>query len=251
MDALLKAELKALIKQADGFDRSWSITQGSAAEERCLMFFDMTPSSVRSLERAGQLLGMSNGAISQWRDLLQGADAIGLGLSKSLNSIRLYAQFWDQQVERVMSENLEPFAVYFGIKSLPDGTLRKDTYMCEPLFPKAAYWPKVETACTAFSIDSTLLTHAMPDLNDANGVWTTIEGSGRDSWLLTVRKSDPSSADVARALQPLKSVAPKMIDFAKTAPMLHIASGDDPVKGDFISFYFEAEVEDITQFLGL
>lgn len=247
----LNNELRALIAQADGFDRSWSLTLGHAPEERCLMFFDQSPGAIRGLERAAQLLGLPNSVISQWRDMLVGSDAIGLGLSKSRSSVRLYAQFWDQQVARVMSANLDPFALYLGVKSLPDGSLRKDTYLCEPLLPKAQYWPEIEQACAQFSLEPAGFETAFRDLTDENGVWTRIDGSGRSSWLLTVRKAEPDPAHVAQALSAFKDSAPEMLNFAARAPMLHIAAGDDPVKGDFISFYFEAEAEDISEFLGL
>ncbi|GEM_PF-2806670 len=251
MDDLLRRELRALITQADGFDQSWSITQEHPVEERCLMFFDMNPRSVKGLERAAQLLGMSNGVISKWRSLLQGCDAIGLGLSKSLKSVRLYAQFWDQQIERVLSENLDPFALYLGVKSLPDGSLRQDTYRCEPLLARTVYWPEIEKACAKFSMNITDLETAMSALNDENGVWTRIDNSGRDSWLLTVRKAEPEPALVAQALSSFKGHSPDMLAFCTRAPMLHIAAGEDPVKGDFISFYFEAEADDIIEFLEL
>ena len=251
MNDLLRSELRSLINQADGFDLSWSITQDTLVEERCLMFLDMNPTSIRAIERTAQLLGMSNSAISQWRNLLLGCDAVGLGLSKSLNSVRLYAQFWDQQVERVLSENLEPFALYLGVKSLPDGSLRQDTYLCAPLLPKINYWSKVEKACSEFSVDCDEFEKALNGLNDENGVWTEIEGAGRNSWLLTVRKSEPEPVKISHALCGFKDTTPAMVAFSENAPMLHIAAGEDPVKGNFISFYFEAEAGDIAHFLQL
>ena len=74
------------------------------------MFLDMNPTVRKgAIERAAQLSGhvkRRHFAVAQsvaWlrRELVWVCP-------KSLKSVRLYAQFWDQQVERVLSENLEP-----------------------------------------------------------------------------------------------------------------------------------------------
>ena len=66
-----------------------------------------------------------------------------------------------------------------------------------------------------------------------NGVWTEIEGAGRNSWLLTVRKSEPEPVKISHALCGFKDTTPAMVAFSENAPMLHIAAGEDPVKRQF------------------
>ena len=105
----------------------------------------------------------------------------------------------------------------------------------------------------AFGVAPEAFTSAFENLTAENCVYTTISGNGRSSWLVTVRKAPVKKAALIAALNGLPDCTqkPRIFAQAKAHDLLHVAGGTDPVKGAFLSLYFEATDAEVRAFLNL
>ena len=240
-------DLTALIESADSFDRSWSISAEGKAEERFLLFFDRVDGRSQKMAALAAQMGMSHTALAQWRLSLSGADAMGLALNAQKSTVRLYSQYWDQLASRVAGGNLAPYPVYRGIKSLPDGGMRDDSYLCQPMAPRSEFWPLIETALAELGLPKADVAMAFADLDDDNCIFTRTGAANRQSWLATVRRAQIDKAAWHRALTALPDTpwAAALRDHALKHDLLHLAAGRDNSKGEFVSLYFTADAEQL------
>lgn len=238
-DAL--ASLHAVAQAADSCERSWSLSMdGDRAEERMLFFFDLAEAVALQLAGTARALGAPDALIRDWSAALPGADAIGLGLSCGGASVRLYTQYWQAGLARVRAGGREPFPLYVGFKALPDGTTRTDVYHCVPMAPPEVFWPPMEATFTAFGLGS--LRNAFVDLDAGNAIFTVTEGSGRRSWLTTVRRATTRREALLRWLQPLaaRPDGDALMAAARDGMPVHLAGGADPQKGGFLTLYLSS-----------
>lgn len=228
-----------LVERAQGFDRSWSFGQ-DGVEVRALLF--MPPSAASALWQAAGDLGFAASGQAEFEAALPGADAIGLTLARG-GSLRLYLQYWDLMAARVAAGDLSPGPLYLGIKRFADGGARRDVYHCLPMAPEVEYRPEIAAAMARFGAEPEATAALLARLTPETCIWTRTEAPGRRSWLATVRRAGLGGADLARALLPVAArpgVADLLAALGRGAS-LHIAGGHDARKGDFISFYVEAE----------
>ncbi|KAA9009466.1 hypothetical protein [Histidinibacterium aquaticum] len=247
------AALTRLRDTAEAYDRSWSFSLEGAVERRMLFFFPASRNATRRIARAATSLGMPETAVRRWTETARDADALGLGMTDTRGSVRLYTQFWDQMVERVQAGDLSPFPVYRGTKALPDGSLRDDAYLCEPMAPTDRILPPLLETCAAFGLDELAVARAFRAIEGADCIFTRTRGAGRDSWLVTVRRAHLDREALASALEawPLAEAAPDLREAARSEPLLHVAGGTDPIKGRFLSFYFETGADEVSRLAGL
>lgn len=236
-------------------DLSWSFTAPKAGltpsipEERLTLYFDVTPGLIVRLQRCARLLGMAEPAIAAWRESLTGADALFFTLSCDLRSLRLYSQHLEQHEAAVEAGDLSPFEIYHGFKSLPDGSLRHDRYLCRPLAPPTHYLPPMEASLESFALPQNALAALIAKLEPQRMIWAEIEGGGRHSWLATLRELELEPSESADAFAPLAALSARLSRMLPERPLLHLAGGEDPLKGRFLTLYLEADGADIAEFL--
>lgn len=237
--------LLRLASIADEADISWSLSRNGIIEERALLSFAARPNNVEHLAKDALTLGMQPTAVAQWQQICVGADAVGLGLTAGLTSLRLYAHFWKEQVRRIENGNLRPFPVYRGVKSLPDGSLRDDVYMSHPMARRKHFIPLLMTSVEEFGLDEAAASRAFAGLLSTNTVVTRTDGHGRMSWLVTLRKAGVPRHEISTLLAPLPTTAAteRLRAAAQDSDLVHVAGGADPLKGHFLTFYFSAEPE--------
>jgi hypothetical protein len=245
--------LMNLAAKAGGFDRSWSLTLDGRAEERFLLFFERSRLAVRDIEQAAHDLGAPDHMIKAWSDVLTSSDAVGIAFNRDLSSIRLYTQYWREQVRRVIAGNIDPFVLYRGVKLLGDGTLRDDAYICQPMAPTSIYWPPIEAGCLTFGLTLGGLASGLATLEPETCVYTQTAGHGRTSWLATVRKAEPDQAAVKEMVAPLKGSdwGDALHDHAGKHDLLHLAGGEDPKKGAFLTIYFSSDLKTLDECLSV
>lgn len=239
--------LRRLAARADAVERSWSITE-TGTERRVLFFFAATETAIGAVTSAARGLDLPQALIEAWTDALPAADAIGLAVRDDLASVRLYTQYWDVLARRVRAGRTEPAPLYAGFKALPDGSTRIDTYICWPGAPREEYTPEIEDALVSRGVVPEAASRAFAPLTEERCIFTRTKDAGRDSWLATVRRAALSRADVAAALAPALSDAEGGAEIAAVAEkhdMVHIAGGADPLKGRFLTLYFEAGPEEV------
>lgn len=245
----IRARLDALLPLAEGFDRSWSFS-AAGVEARALFFLPPTRPALTGLLAAAEGLDMSEATIAGFRAALPGADALGLTLSQG-RSVRLYLQYWERMVQRVLAGDLAPAPLYLGFKQFPDGTARTDVYHCLPMAPEAEYRPVLEAALTGFGCAPEAVARLLEPLTPDRCIWTRTEGVGRASWLATLRRSEIPAGDLAAALAPVADRAgvPELLAALEDGAPLHIAGGEDGRKGAFLTFYVETGARAMTHFL--
>lgn len=239
------SQLRALAAGADASELSWSIS-AAGVEARVLFFFDARGGRVASLTEMAQDLGMPSALIEAWRAALPHADAVMLGLSRDLRSVRLYTQYWDAQVERVRAGDQTPFPLYAGFKALPDGTVRRDIYQCLPMAPPEVFMPEIDAMAQGIGLDTTMARDVFAALDGGNTILTATQSDKRRSWLLTVRRAEVAAASLARWLAPLEArpEARPVVEQARARKLMHLAGGRDTAKGAFATFYFAADPRD-------
>ncbi len=243
------AALKQLADLAEGFDRSWSFSV-DGVEERALFFLPASRDALEALVFAANALGFDAAGVDEYRTALPGADAIGLTVSRN-GSLRLYAQYWQQLAAQVSRGDLTPAPLYLGIKRYAGGGARRDTYFCLPLAPESEYRPELEMGLAAFGAQPRAVKRLLDALTPETCIWTRTQGVGRSSWLATVRRANLAAEDVIEALAPVANRVgvPSVIDALGQGDLLHIAGGDDSIKGRFLTFYVETDRAGMTDFL--
>lgn len=240
-----------LTEAADAVERSWSLSQ-AGVERRALVFFDATDAAVGLIADAAEMLGVAPALVAAWQRALPGADAIGLALRDDLRSVRLYTQYWTALVAQVRGGRDGPAPLYAGFKALPDGSARIDSYICWPGAPRAEYMPEIAGALDAFGADRAAVEAAFAPLTPEACIFTRTKGEGRTSWLATLRRAALPPATMAAALTGVTSDLSEgaEIDAAlNTRTLLHIAGGQDTVKGRFLTLYTETDAADLVDFI--
>jgi hypothetical protein len=240
-DRRAMALLAELAHKADACERSWSIA-ADAIEARVLFFCDASVETAGLIARTARALGTPDALIAAWSHALPAADAIGLALRCDGRSVRLYTQYWDLLAARVREGRTEPYPLYRGFKALPDGSQRHDDYVCLPMAPRSLFWPAIAEALTAAGLDARAADAAFAALDAGQAIHTVTEGDARKSWLTTVRRAPPDRAAIAQLLAPLagRPGAAEMIAAATRHEMVHLAGGEDPTKGRFLTVYLES-----------
>lgn len=240
-----------LIESADAVERSWSLSQGGV-ERRALAFFDATDAAVGLLRDAAEVLGIPAPLVAAWRRALPGADAIGLALRDDLRSVRLYTQYWEAVAARVRAGKVAPAPLYAGFKALPDGSARIDSYICWPGAPRAEFMPEIEGALTAFGADPDGLDEAFRPLTPEACIFTRTRAADRNSWLATLRRAEIPPVSIAAALSGVTdrfATGPEMAESLRSRRLLHVAGGEDAVKGRFLTLYTETDPADLADFI--
>lgn len=234
--------LSDLAQRSDACERSWSIGPREV-EERVLFFCETSVEMAELIAQAARELGIDDRLLSDWARAIPGADAIGLALRTDRRSVRLYTQYWTAITAHVETGETSPFPLYRGFKSLPGGQVRRDTYMGIPMAPPAMFWPPMALSFAAYGLDEILAQQVFADLDAGSAIFTVTEGTGRMSWLTTVRRARIDRAALADWLAPLAARADTgaMLDAARQSDLVHVAGGVDSVKGDFLTFYFESD----------
>lgn len=236
------SRLRTLAAGADASEQSWSIS-AAGVEARKLFFFDAAGGRAADLATVARDLGMPAALIEAWLAALPGADAVMLGLSRDLRSVRLYTQYWDAQVKRVRAGDQTPFPLYAGFKALGDGTVRRDIYQCLPMAPPEVFMPEITAMAEGLGLDTAMARDVFAPLNGSNTILTATASDKRRSWLLTVRRAEIAATALARWLAPLETRpdARAVVAQARTRRLMHVAGGRDTAKGVFATFYFEAD----------
>lgn len=244
-----------LLTHVDGLDWSLSIQigpQGPAlTEERSLFFFHNTAAAVARLETAAAALHMPATMIARWQAALDNADAIGLTVNRALTSARLYTQYWEPNLARVLQGNLAPFVLYRGFKTLAGGVSRDDVYHCTPLISQDIFRPLLTAALAELGLPAKATALAFAGIAEENTIFTRTSGEGRESWLLTVRKAPVDHGNWIKALDHLPQApwATGLRAHAQNQQLLHVAAGEDTKKGRFVTLYFDASPDAIRRFL--
>jgi len=231
-------------RAADGCERSWSITD-TEIEERALFFFDMSVDAARMIAKTALGLGLDEQLLGDWSKALPAADAIGLALRRDRASVRLYTQYWTLIATRVGDGDASPYPLYRGFKSLQDGSVRRDDYICLPMAPREVFWPPMKTALTGLGLDGDAAEAAFAPLDADSAIFTATQTAERHSWLTTVRRADLDPVAIADLLAPLarRDGGQAIVDAAGAGQMLHMAGGSDTVKGNFATLYFDSTAE--------
>jgi hypothetical protein len=192
--------------------------------------------------RCARALGAPPDLVAAWSQALPAADAVGLALRCDGRSVRLYTQYWNMLAARVADGQRDPWPLYRGFKALPDGSQRRDDYLCLPMAPRAVFWPPMAAAVAGAGLDPAAAEMAFADLDAARAIHTVTAGEGRRSWLTTVRRAPPARDAVVGMLAPLagRAGADGLIAAAGLHEMVHLAGGQDRTKGDFVTVYLES-----------
>ncbi|QXT39468.1 hypothetical protein [Gymnodinialimonas ceratoperidinii] len=240
------SELERLAHSADACERSWSMT-AQGTEARVLFFFETSVEASKMIASAALSLGLPEGLLSTWSRALPGADAIGLALRGDGASVRVYTQYWEVLAARVDAGNLTPFPLYRGFKSLPSGVVRRDDYHCQPVAPKAAFWPPMAESFARFGLDPVAAEDVFADLTAETAICTRTMAAERSSWLTTVRRAELDRASLARWAAPLaeRPMGDEIVEALRTRDLVHLAGGRDSEKGDFLTVYVESTPEQV------
>lgn len=233
--------LSELARSADACEASWSFTE-IGTEERVLFFFEATVAAAGLVARAAQTLEVRPELIRAWSAALPGADAIGLALRCDGRSVRLYTQYWEIVAARAREGRRDPWPLYRGFKSLPDGVTRHDDYLCLPVAPREVFWPLMAQGFDHAGLDDTLGQEVFAGLDAENAIFTVTEEVGRQSWLTTVRRAGIDRKAVSRWLQPLadRPGGAAVVAASRSHDLVHLAGGEDAVKGRFVTVYLES-----------
>ena len=242
----VKESLTDLAEVADAVEESWSIG-AHEIEERALFFCDTSTESATAIATAAKALDLDDRLLWDWSKAIPGSDAIGLALRYDKKSVRLYNQYWVAIAAQVQGGDSSPFALYLGFKSLPDGTVRRDSYMCTPAAAPDVFWPHLSTCFTDFGLDKDQAQAVFRDLNAETAIFTQTAGDARQSWLTTVRRATIDRTALADWMAPLakREGGSVIIDAARRSDLVHVAGGQDRTKGAFISFYFESDAQTV------
>lgn len=239
------ARLTELARDCDSCEKSWSL-HGGGCDERVLLFFDNRDGAARDLAQVAIELGFPPHLLAQWSAALPAADAIGIAVHSDLGSVRLYVQYWDLLIARIMAENYQPQPLYIGFKSLPDTSLRKDVYICQPAAPREIFWPPIAALLQDAGLQPETCAAAFAPLTAETCIYTETGADARQSWLATVRRADLDSAALAAAFAPLAPRLPALVGGLQAGrALVHLAGGTDGSKGRFASFYLESDADEV------
>lgn len=241
LDPAMAVHLAAMARDCDACERSWSIHDGGV-EERLLFFADHQPGRALRMAEAAVALGFPAALLQGWSRALPGADAIGLAVNRSGSSVRLYVQYWEAVKARVMGGDLAPAPLYVGFKALPGGVLRQDVYFCAPAAPRDRFWPPMRDALVAWGCAAAAAEAAFAPVTAGNCLFTETVAEGRSSWLATLRRAPLQARAVADCLAPLAEGPGReglRAALAGGAGLVHLAAGEDAVKGRFLTVYLE------------
>lgn len=235
---------RRLIQVSDACE--WSCSIGAdTLEERVLLFFDLAQGRAQDLARLAQALDVPQSLISDWSRAIPGADAIGIAFRTDGKSVRLYTQYWQHLCARVDKGLTDPFPLYLGFKALGDGSVRTDAYHCLPAAPREAFWPDMAYTFEGLGLDAATCARAFEPLDAENCIYTRTLSDDRQSWLATVRRADLDRKLVSSALAPLAGGPANIVSkIAVRSDLVHVAGGQDPLKGEFATFYFEISREE-------
>lgn len=240
--------LKNLVAYADGYDRSWSIGAQGQVEERFLLYFEQVDGRSALIAQTALELGVHLDVINRWQNAFGQADAMGLAFNRARTSVRLYLQYWDILAAQVQRGDIHPFPVYLGFKSLPSGQHRDDVYVCAPLAPAAQFMPPISAALARIGISDL---SALAPLSAETCIFTQTQSDTRRSFLATVRRANLDRSAVCKMLQSLPNLpyAAEIQRHAKGKDLMHIAGGQDSLKGDFTTLYFTCEQGEVLRAL--
>ena len=228
-----------MIQVSDACEWSCSVGENSV-EQRVLLFFDLTHGRAQDLARLAQALNVPHVLITDWSKAIPGCDAIGIAFRTDGKSVRLYTQYWQHICARVDQGMMDPFPLYVGFKALEDGSVRTDTYSCIPAAPKEAFWPDMAHTFSGLGLNTAACARAFEPLDADSCIYTRTQSDTRQSWLATVRRANLDRKRVRTALAPLANGPADIIaTMAGRCDLVHVAGGQDPLKGKFATFYFE------------
>jgi hypothetical protein len=243
-----KESLSALAEISDAFERSWSVGTDEI-EERALFFCETGVKAAQLLATAAKAHGIEDNLLSEWAAAIPGSDALGLALRCDLKSVRLYTQYWVAIATRVESGNRSPFPLYRGFKSLPNGLVRRDDYICTPLAGPDVFWPPMADCFAAMDLNHEQAQIVFSALTAETAIFTLTNGDGRKSWLTTVRRATIDRTMLADWLAPLaeREGGSAIVKAAQTTDLVHVAGGMDSVKGAFLTFYFQSDAQTVLE----
>ena len=237
--------LSRLLQAADGCERSFSVPEGRV-EDRVLFFLDHGAPGAELLREAAGELGLPAPLLAAWEKARPGADAIGLALRTDGASVRLYTQYWEVLAARLRQGDPGEMPLYAGFKALPDGSHRIDRYIAQPLAPREVFMPRLRDALRGLGLDPLAIEKALRPLTAESCIYTRTEAPDRSSWLATLRRADLEPGSVTAMLAQLTE-EPRFSEIAACAtqaPLIHVAGGEDSVKGPFTTLYFEITPEE-------
>lgn len=226
----------------------WSCSIGAeTVEERVLLFFDLTQGCAQDLARLAQMLHVPEGLITDWSRAIPGSDAIGIAFRTDGKSVRLYTQYWQQLCARVDEGKVDPFPLYLGFKALEDNSTRTDAYFCLPAAPREGFWPDMAYTFEGLGLDAATCARAFEPLDAESCIYTRTHSDARQSWLATVRRADLDRKRINAALAPLAGGPADLVwKMSARNDLVHVAGGQDPLKGEFATFYFEISKQEAT-----
>jgi hypothetical protein len=244
--------LSELAVEADACEMSWSIGEAEI-EQRVLFFCNASVAMAGLVARTARALGAPSDLVTAWSQALPAADAVGLALRCDGRSVRLYTQYWELLVARLRAGQTDPLPLYCAFKALPDGSQRRDDYVCLPMASRDLFWPPMAAALAGAGLDTKAADAAFCELDAAHAIYTETVGDGRRSWLTTVRRAPPARDAALRLLAPLagRLGADGLIAAAARHEMVHLAGGHDITKGEFLTFYLESSPEAVMESLRL
>lgn len=211
----MDSALRALVDCAQVLDHSVSVHDGGA-DSRVLLGWLPNAAPVAALSDFGRAKGLPEPMICAWLQHARSADGIGLTVTPKLDSVRLYTQHWDH-AKRIGD------VVYRGFKRM-GGVFRVDEYLAQGDLRDPSHWSR---ACEALPLLSDFEERIFHPSFDGDLPFSTIENSGRQSFLATVRQ--------------LKLILPETNQSGLLgAQLLHVAGGIDAVKGGFVTQYVRA-----------
>lgn len=238
-------ELVSLLSQVAEADISYSF-HAKGVEERLTLYFELLPHVIDRLAAISRLYFMPEAAIEEWRSDLEQADLIGVTVNRQNNSFRLYSQSLEQHRPKLNAGDLGPFEIYQGYKSLGQGAFRHDRYICTPLAQPSHYEPQIRQSFRAFHLNADALLH---QISPPHIIWAEIHDAGRISWLATLHYSNIPKALSEKTFAPLSRHDQNFAKAAAERELMHMAGGNDPLKGNFLTLYFSAEEPLLSEFL--
>ncbi len=224
----MRPRLQQLLKNADAFDLSWSLTEGGV-ERRALVGWLSDHAPYDELAQIALDWGMNAPMVNRWRESASESEGVGLTVNAALSSFRLYTHRWKGIVP-----NDYGAVVYTGYKCLPDGTVRVDEYQ--------NYGDLREADNVSYAMAHTARPEWVERVialapKEVPLMFTRIANSGRQSWLVTVRHAKlDAGIIIGKEHTGLK--------------LLHLAGGIDAAKGAFDTFYLGSSPTGVAWFLG-
>jgi len=224
---LLRKHLPRLLDLADVYDQSFSFS-ASGTEHRALLGWYTPNAPIDILTNMFIDWGVPSQFVQQWRLNTQDTEGVGISFNQDLSSVRLYTHKWSD-----LTLEDTGVAVYKGFKLLTDQTLRLDEYIN---FGDLRSHDNLAYAQSRSKYPQWVERLNQLAARDVPLLFTRINNTSRQSWLVTARYADLTADSIA---------GPAFAGYK----LLHLAGGIDAVKGEFSSLYIQTERSDVQDFL--